>query len=459
MSLTIVILAAGKGTRMRSALPKVLQPLAAKPLLAHVVQTALSLQPTRLVVVYGHGGEQVRAAINERFPTAPIAWAEQAEQRGTGHAVLQAMPYAETNTRVLVLYGDVPLTTADTLRQFVGTVAAERLGVLTVRLGEPKGYGRIMRNASGDVEAIVEEKDATEAQRQIEEVNSGIMIGPAAAFGRWLPALKTSNAQGEYYLTDVVAMAAAEGRAAMPVCVDDPVEVEGVNDKLQLARLERLYQARVAAQLMRDGATLMDPSRLEVRGQLTHGMDCSIDVNCVFEGRVILGNGVSIGSHCVITDCEIGDGVHIKSHCVLEGARIAASCDIGPYARLRPGTELGEGARIGNFVETKNARLDANSKANHLTYLGDCEIGRDVNVGAGTITCNYDGANKHKTVIGDGAFIGSNASLVAPIEIGAGATIGAGSTVTKKAEADALTVTRAKQTTIVGWKRPVKQKH
>ena len=446
MSLNIVILAAGKGTRMKSALPKVLQPLAAQPLLAHVVRTALALQPSR------HD-------ITARFPEAPIVWAEQAEQRGTGHAVLQAMPVVEPASRLLVLYGDVPLTTVTTLKAFIDAVSAERLGVLTVRLTQPKGYGRILRNVSGEVEAIVEEKDATPEQRLVNEVNSGIMIAPASAFGRWLPALRTANAQGEYYLTDIVAMAAAESRAATPVCVDDPIEVEGVNDKLQLARLERLFQARVVEQLMRDGVTIMDPSRFDVRGILTAGTDCSIDVNCVFEGRVVLGNGVTIGPHCVIIDSQIGDGLQIKSHCVIESARIDAECDIGPYARLRPGTDLQQGARIGNFVETKNARLGPNSKANHLTYLGDCDIGRDVNVGAGTITCNYDGANKHKTVIGDGAFIGSNASLVAPIEIGAGATIGAGSTVTKKAEAEALTVTRAKQTTIAGWKRPVKIKH
>lgn len=459
MSLTIVILAAGKGTRMKSALPKVLQPLAARPLLAHVVQTALVLDPTRLVVVYGHGGEQVRADITRRFPGAPIEWAEQSEQRGTGHAVSQAMPAVCPASRVLVLYGDVPLTTPDTLKAFVEDVAPDRLGVLTVRLAQPKGYGRILRDGHGAVAAIVEEKDATPEQRLVDEVNSGIMIAPAAAFARWLPCLQTGNAQGEYYLTDVVAMAAAEGAAATPVCVADAAEVEGVNDKLQLARLERLYQARLAEGLMRDGITLLDPARLDVRGELVAGTDCSIDVNCVFEGRVTLGNGVTVGPHCVIIDSQIGDGVHIKSHCVIEGATIAADCDIGPYARLRPGTHLDTGARIGNFVETKNAHLGINSKANHLTYLGDCDIGRDVNVGAGTITCNYDGANKHKTIIGDGAFIGSNASLVAPIDIGAGATIGAGSTVTKKADAEALTVTRAKQITITGWKRPVKHKH
>jgi bifunctional UDP-N-acetylglucosamine pyrophosphorylase/glucosamine-1-phosphate N-acetyltransferase len=458
MNLNAVILAAGKGTRMKSLLPKVLQPLSKRPLLVHVLSTTFSLNANRVVVVYGHGGEQVRTCIQQAYPEKLIAWAEQAQQLGTGHAVMQALPHLEDDARVLVLYGDVPLTSASTLERLFGQVPDNRLGLLTIHMDKPTGYGRILRDANGNVMQIVEEKDASSEQKLVTEVNTGIMVAPARKLREWLPALSANNAQGEYYLTDIVKLANDDGTGVEAVIVSDPIEVEGVNDKRQLARLERMYQHRNAEHLMAMGATVADPSRLDVRGSVTVGSDCYIDVNVVFEGHVVLGNNVEIGPNCVIIDSVIGNNSVIKANSILENARLADHCDVGPFARLRPGTELASGAKIGNFVETKNARLGPHSKANHLTYLGDAEIGKDVNVGAGTITCNYDGANKHKTIIGDGAFIGSNSSLVAPIDIGAGATIGAGSTVTRKAEPNALTVTRAKQATIDGWQRPVKKK-
>lgn len=459
MNLNVVILAAGKGTRMKSVLPKVLQPLAKRPLLTHVLETVFIMNTTRVVVVYGHGGEQVQTCIEKTYPDSAIAWAEQSQQLGTGHAVLQALPQLEDNARVLVLYGDVPLTDVSTLERLVSSVPVDTLGLLTIHLEKPAGYGRILRDAAGRVMQIVEEKDATVEQKQVTEVNTGIMIATAKKLREWLPSLSSNNAQGEYYLTDIVKLANDDGTGAEAVVVTDPIEVEGVNDKRQLARLERLFQYRNAEHLMAMGATLADPARLDVRGSVTVGSDCYIDVNAVFEGHVVLGNHVEIGPNCVIINSVIGNNSVIKANSMLENARLADHCEVGPFARLRPGTELASGAKIGNFVETKNARLGSHSKANHLTYLGDCEIGRDVNVGAGTITCNYDGANKHKTIIGDGAFIGSNSSLVAPIDIGEGATIGAGSTVTRKAEPNTLTVTRAKQTTIEGWQRPAKKKH
>lgn len=458
MNLNVVILAAGKGTRMKSLLPKVLQPLAKRPLLVHVLSTTFSLNAHRVIVVYGHGGDQVKTCIEQTFADKPIAWAEQAQQLGTGHAVMQALPALEDDARVLILYGDVPLTSTSTLERLFGLVPADQLGVLTIHMDKPTGYGRILRDANGNVLQIVEEKDATPEQKLVTEVNTGIMVASARKLREWLPALSSNNAQGEYYLTDIVKLANDDGTGVKAVVVTDPIEVEGVNDKRQLARLERMYQQRNAEHLMAMGATVADPARLDVRGSVTVGSDCYIDVNVVFEGHVTLGNHVEIGPNCVIIDSVIGNNSVIKANSILENARLADHCDVGPFARLRPGTELASGAKIGNFVETKNARLGPHSKANHLTYLGDAEIGKDVNVGAGTITCNYDGANKHKTIIGDGAFIGSNSSLVAPIEIGAGATIGAGSTVTRKAEAHALTVTRAKQATVEGWQRPVKKK-
>lgn len=459
MNLNVVILAAGKGTRMKSVMPKVLQPLAKRPLLVHVLTTTFALHTSRVVVVYGHGGEQVKTCIDKSFPDKPLAWAEQAQQLGTGHAVMQAMPNVDDDARVLVLYGDVPLTSTSTLERLINLVPENRLGLLTIHMDKPTGYGRILRDAHGRVMQIVEEKDATAEQKLVTEVNTGIMVASAKKLREWLPTLSSNNAQGEYYLTDIVKLANDDGTGVEAVVVSDPLEVEGVNDKRQLARLERLFQHRNAEHLMAMGATVADPARLDVRGHVSVGSDCFIDVNVVFEGNVTLGNHVEIGPNCVIIDSVIGNNSVIKANSILENAKLADHCDVGPFARLRPGTELAREAKVGNFVETKNARLGPHSKANHLTYLGDCDIGKDVNVGAGTITCNYDGANKHKTIIGDGAFIGSNSSLVAPVEIGEGATIGAGSTVTRKADANKLTVTRAKQTTIDGWQRPVKKKH
>lgn len=458
MDLNVVILAAGKGTRMKSRLPKVLQPLAKRPLLSHVLQTSLRLNATRVIVVYGHGGEQVKEQISSQFPGSPIEWVEQREQLGTGHAVKQALPQLQDNSRTLVLYGDVPLTGDDTLNRFLNQVSPGQCGVLTVKLANPKGYGRIIRDHAGVVREIVEEKDAGEEIRKICEVNTGIMLADTLDLQAWLPKITNNNAQGEYYLTDVVKLANDHDVPVIGCLVDNPVEVEGVNDKRQLARLERMYQQQLADELMMAGATLIDPARIDIRGSVSVGQDCCIDINCIFEGNVTLGNNVQIGANCVIINSSIADNSVVKPYCHIENAVIGADCDVGPFARLRPGTEMKEHARIGNFVETKNTVLGKGSKANHLTYLGDTVTGDKVNVGAGTITCNYDGVNKHKTIIGDGAFIGSNSSLVAPVEIGAGATVGAGSTITKDADQNALTVARAKQITVTGWKRPEKKK-
>ena len=458
MELNVVILAAGKGTRMKSRLPKVLQPLAKKPLLTHVLDTSFKLEANRVIVIYGHGGDQVQDEINRQFPGKPIHWVEQREQLGTGHAVKQAQPALQSGSRTLVLYGDVPLISAATLTRFMNQVQPGQLGVLTVRLDNPKGYGRIIRDPSGAVREIVEEKDAGEEIRKIPEVNTGILLADSLDLQAWLPQIDNNNAQGEYYLTDLVKIANQHEVPVIGCLVENPIEVEGVNDKRQLARLERMYQLELADQLMVAGATLADPARLDIRGSLTLGQDCFIDVNCVFEGDVVLGSNVEIGPNCVIIDSSIADNSVVKANSILENTKVGSDCDIGPFARLRPGTELKAHARIGNFVETKNTVLGEGSKANHLTYLGDAVIGKQVNVGAGTITCNYDGANKHKTLIGDGAFIGSNSSLVAPVDIGAGATIGAGSTITKQAPDNALTVARGKQVTLSGWQRPTKKK-
>src|SRR3990167_9524187 len=458
MDLNVVILAAGKGTRMKSLLPKVLQPLAKKPLLSHVLQTSLRLNATRVIVVYGHGGEQVKDQISSQFPGSPIEWVEQREQLGTGHAVKQALPQLQDNSRTLVLYGDVPLTGDDTLNRFLNQVSPGQCGVLTVKLANPKGYGRIIRDHAGVVREIVEEKDAGDEIRKICEVNTGIMLADTLDLQAWLPKITNNNAQGEYYLTDVVKLANDHDVPVIGCLVDNPVEVEGVNDKRQLARLERMYQQQLADELMVAGATLIDPARIDIRGSVSVGQDCCIDINCIFEGNVTLGDNVQIGANCVIINSSIADNSVVKPYCHIENAVIGADCDVAPFARLRPGTEMKEHARIGNFVETKNTVLGKGSKANHLTYLGDTVTGDKVNVGAGTITCNYDGVNKHKTIIGDGAFIGSNSSLVAPVEIGAGATVGAGSTITKDADQNALTVARAKQITVTGWKRPEKKK-
>jgi len=457
MDLNVVILAAGKGTRMKSRLPKVLQPLAKKPLLAHVLETSFKLDARKVIVVYGHGGDQVKQEIGGYFPQAPIAWVEQQEQLGTGHAVQQALDLLETNTRTLILYGDVPLISEATLTRFLNEVQPGECGVITVKLPDPTGYGRIVRDHAGVVREIVEEKDAGKEIRKIDEVNTGIMLADSIDLQQWLPTLENKNVQGEYYLTDLVSISNQHDVPVIGCRVKDPIEVEGVNDKLQLARLERKLQMSLAEKLLKQGATLADPARIDIRGQVSVGQDCYIDVNVVFEGDNVLADNVSIGPNCVIENSRIGANSVIKANSVLENAVVGEHCDIGPFARLRPGTDLSGHNRIGNFVETKNISMGEGSKANHLTYLGDSEIGQQVNIGAGTITCNYDGANKHKTIIGDHAFIGSNSSLVAPVEVGAGATIGAGSTIAKDARADALTVSRAKQVTLENWKRPQKK--
>ncbi|HSH49574.1 MAG TPA: bifunctional UDP-N-acetylglucosamine diphosphorylase/glucosamine-1-phosphate N-acetyltransferase GlmU [Halomonas sp.] len=454
MSLDVVILAAGKGTRMRSALPKVLHRLAGRPMVRHVIDTARGLNAERTQVVVGHGAEQVR----ESLADCGVHFVLQAEQKGTGHAVAQALD-AVGEGRVLVLYGDVPLIRRATLRQLLAPVDEQHLGLLSVTLDDPGGYGRIVRDATGNVVAIVEHKDASDAQRAIRECNTGIMAMTATQLRRWLPQLSADNAQGEYYLTDIIAMAAADGVKVVTAQPARPVEVEGVNDRAQMARLERAYQRDVAAALMAQGVALLDPARLDVRGRLTCGHDVEIDVGCVFEGDVELGEGVRIGPHCVIRDSHIGAASVIEAHSVLEGAVAAGHNRIGPFARLRPGSRLAVGARIGNFVETKNAELGEGSKINHLSYVGDARLGRDVNVGAGTITCNYDGANKHLTEIGDNAFIGSNTALVAPLSVGREATVGAGSTLTRDVADNALAVSRGKLVCKQDWQRPVKRKN
>lgn len=456
MDINVVVLAAGKGSRMKSSLPKVLQPLANKPLLRHVLDTALRLDASRLVVVVGHGSELVKSCIGPHYDDDQLIWVEQNQQLGTGHAVAQALPELDEQGVCLILYGDVPLVRPDTLRILLDVAAAGDLGLLTVNLDNPTGYGRIVRDDAGAVTSIIEQKDASKDQLQIREVNTGIVAVRTEWLQRWIPALSNQNAQGEYYLTDIIAMAAEEKKRIVTCPARDPLDVEGVNDKVQLAQLERAFQQRLAEQLMREGVTLADPQRIDIRGSLKAGTDCYIDVNCVFEGEVVLGDGVHIGPNCHITQATIGDQTRVKSHSVLEQASLEAHCDVGPFARLRPGTRLADKAKVGNFVETKNAQVGPGSKINHLSYVGDSILGADVNVGAGTITCNYDGVNKHQTLIGDNAFIGSNSSLVAPIDIGANATIGAGSTVTRQAPPDALTVTRAKQVTLTNWKRPTK---
>ena len=452
LDLSVIILAAGQGTRMRSELPKVLQPLAGRPLLAHVLDCARELGAADVCVVYGHGGEEVRAT----FPSAGIRWALQAQQLGTGHAMLQAMPGTPETSRVLVLFGDVPLLTAGTLRSMLDTGQAEDVLVLTVDMEEPAGYGRIVR-AGEAVTGIVEEKDASASQKEISEINTGVMVCPAAKLRQWLGKLSNDNAQGEYYLTDVIGMAVADGITVHGVKAQNQVEVMGINDKKQLAEAERALQARLVDDLMTAGVGFADPSRVDIRGKLTCGRDVFIDVNAVFEGEVSLGNGVRIESNNVIRDSVIGSGVVVHPNSHIEGAVVGDDCQIGPFARLRPGAELATNVRVGNFVEIKKSKVREGSKVNHLTYIGDSDIGEDVNVGAGTITCNYDGANKHRTTIGDGAFIGSGVNLVAPVEIGKGATIGAGSTISKNAPADQLTLERSKQLTVKGWKRPTKK--
>ncbi|MBW2495368.1 MAG: bifunctional UDP-N-acetylglucosamine diphosphorylase/glucosamine-1-phosphate N-acetyltransferase GlmU [Deltaproteobacteria bacterium] len=450
--MSVIILAAGQGTRMRSDLPKVLQPLAGRPLLAHVLDRAHELDASDVCVVYGHGGEQVRTA----FPSPEIRWALQAQQLGTGHAMLQAMPGTPNDNRVLILFGDVPLLTAATLETLLDGARGDDLLVLTVDMKDPTGYGRILRDGEG-VTGIVEEKDASAAQKKIAEINTGVMLCPGRRLKTWLGRLSNYNAQGEYYLTDVIAMAVADGVAVHGVKAQNQVEVMGINDRKQLAEAERALQARLVDELMCDGVGFADPARVDIRGKLSCGRDVFIDVNVVFEGDVTLGNGVRVEASNVIRDSALGDGVVVHPNCHIEGAVAGNNCEIGPFARLRPGAELAENVKVGNFVEIKKSSVAEGSKVNHLSYIGDSEIGVNVNVGAGTITCNYDGANKHRTMIGDDAFIGSGVNLVAPVEIGSGATIGAGSTITKNVPADQLSLERSKQLTVKGWKRPTKK--
>ncbi len=451
-SLHVVILAAGQGKRMHSDLPKVLHRLAGRPLLAHVLETAGSLKPAALHVVYGHGGETVRS----HFQHEPITWTAQPEQLGTGHAMMQAMPEIPDDAVVLVLYGDVPLVRTHALNAVTAAATAGRIGLLTAELDAPDGYGRILRDDSGRVTGIVEHGDASAEQRAIREINTGIMALSAKRLRAWLEGLNSDNRQGEYYLTDIIARAVEEGVEIETAFPDSPDDTLGANDRIELARLERIYQQRQAEALMRAGVTLSDPARLDVRGRVKAGRDVSIDVNVILEGEVNIGERVSIGPNCVLKDVQIGDDSEVLSNTIVDSASIGRACRIGPYARIRPGTELADSVHIGNFVEVKASTVGAGSKANHLTYIGDAEIGSGVNVGAGTITCNYDGASKHRTIIGDGAFIGSGVELVAPITVHPGATIGAGSTISKDAPANKLTVSRGSQQTVKGWKRPKK---
>ena len=451
--MNIVILAAGQGKRMHSHLPKVLHPIAGKALAAHVPDTARHLGQSRICLVVGHGGEVVRSAL----AAADVACAVQEPQLGTGHAVMQALPLLDGEGMTLVLYGDVPLIQAATLQRLV-QAAGDGLAVLTVDLENPKGYGRIIRDSAGRVQRIVEEKDATPAERLVRETNTGILALPTARLKDWLSRLSNDNAQGEYYLTDVVALAVADGVPVHTAQPEGEWEVAGVNSKVQLAELERVYQLRLAHGLLEQGVRLADPARLDVRGQLRCGRDVAIDVGCVFEGEVVLEEAVDIGPYCVLKNVTVKAGARIAAFSHLEGAVVGPDAIVGPYARLRPGTELGAEAHVGNFVELKNSILGPGSKANHLAYVGDATVGQRVNIGAGTITCNYDGANKHRTVIEDDAFIGSDSQLVAPVTVGRGATLGAGTTLTKDAPADSLTVSRARQVSLAGWKRPEKVK-
>lgn len=449
----MVILAAGEGKRMNSSLPKVLQPLAGRALLAHVLDTARALSPAHIHVVYGHGGERVRAALADDT----VNWVHQAEQLGTGHALRQAAPHISDTDTVLVLYGDVPLLRPETLSRLIQLSVSGELAVLTMRLENPDGYGRVVRDSAGQVARIVEQKDATAEELRIEECNTGVLAAPAKPLKAWLARLRNDNAQGEYYLTDVIGLAAQSAVSVSPVCLADPIEALGVNDKEQLARLEALYRSNAARELMRAGVTVIDPARLDVRGDVTHGQDVFLDANVVLEGQVTLGNRVRIGPGCLVRDSRIGDDTEVLAYCILDGATIGAGARIGPFSRIRPTTELADGVHVGNFVEVKNSTLGTGSKANHLSYVGDAQVGAQVNIGAGTIVANYDGANKHRTRIGDGAHTGSNSVLVAPITVGEGATIAAGSTVINEVPAGKLTIARPRQTTIDSWQRPVKK--
>ena len=452
-AMSVVILAAGKGTRMYSDLPKVLHTLAGKPMVKHVIDAANNLGAQRVHLVYGHGGDLLKNTLND----SSLNWVLQAEQLGTGHAMQQAAPFFADDEDILMLYGDVPLISVESLQRLRDAKPQGGIGLLTVKLDDPTGYGRIARE-NGKVVGIVEHKDATEEQRKIDEINTGILVANGADLKRWLAKLDNNNAQGEFYITDIIALAHHEGREITAVHPDRLSEVEGVNNRLQLSRLERVYQSEQADKLLLAGVMLRDPARFDLRGELTHGRDVEIDTNVIIEGSVTLGHRVKIGTGCVIKNSVIGDDCEISPYTVVEDSTLAAACSIGPFARLRPGAELAEGAHVGNFVEMKKARLGKGSKAGHLSYLGDAEIGDNVNIGAGTITCNYDGANKFKTIIGDDVFVGSDSQLVAPVTIARGATIGAGTTVTRNVGEDELVISRVKQTHIQGWLRPVKKK-
>ncbi|OEF26060.1 bifunctional UDP-N-acetylglucosamine diphosphorylase/glucosamine-1-phosphate N-acetyltransferase GlmU [Vibrio rumoiensis] len=452
MNFSAVILAAGKGTRMYSEKPKVLHTLAGRPMAKHVIDTCTGLGAKNIHLVYGHGGDQMKQTLQNE----PVNWVLQADQLGTGHAVNQASPDFADDEKVLILYGDVPLISSETVENLLDAQPTGGIALLTVILDKPAGYGRIIRK-NGPVVAIVEQKDATEEQKLIKEINTGVMVATGGDLKRWLSALKNENAQGEYYLTDIIAAAHDEGRAVEAVHPVNPIEVEGVNDRSQLARLERAYQVMQAQKLLEQGVMLRDPDRFDLRGELQCGMDSEIDVNVIIEGNVSIGDNVFIGAGCVLKDCEIDDNSVISPYTVIDGATVGEECTVGPFARLRPGTELKNKAHVGNFVEIKNARLGKDSKAGHLTYLGDAEIGERVNVGAGVITCNYDGANKFKTIIGDDVFVGSDSQLIAPVSIANGATIGAGTTLTKDVGEKELVITRAKERVIADWKRPTKK--
>ena len=452
MSLSVVILAAGKGTRMKSSLPKVLHPIAGKPMVQRIIDSVKALGAEQINLIYGHGAELLKERIDE--PT--LNWCLQSEQLGTGHAVQQAEPHIRDTDDVLILVGDAPLIKTETLQRLVDVKASADFALLTVHLDDPTGMGRIIRDGD-NISAIVEHKDASPEQLAINEINTGMMLMNGADLKRWLGALSNDNAQGEYYLTDVIEMAAKEGkriRAAHPVQAH---EVEGVNNRVQLARLERAFQLEQAELAMLGGATLADPARFDVRGELTVGNDVSIDVNCVFEGHVVLGDNVVIGQNCLLQNCTVAAGTVIEANSIIQDAEVDANCQVGPYARLRPGAKMHEGSKVGNFVEMKKTILGRGAKANHLTYLGDAIVGANANIGAGTITCNYDGVNKSKTVIGTNAFVGSNSSLVAPVSIGDNATVGAGSTISKDVENDNLAIARAKQREITNWPRPTKK--
>ena len=452
--LNVVILAAGLGKRMHSILPKVLHPLAGKPLISHVLTTAHTLLPGKICVVYGHGGELVPQVINDDG----LIWVKQDPQMGTGHALLQTLPHLDSNGVTLVLYGDVPLTSVETLKKLIASSAESALALLTLELDDPSGYGRIVRNSEGNgVIAIVEERDASKSELQIYEINTGIMVVPNQFLHNWLPKLENKNSQKEYYLTDIVKMAVTDGVKVKATNPEYAWETLGINSKVQLAALERIYQDETAGRLLDQGVTLSDPSRIDIRGQLVCGSDVSIDINCIFEGSVQLGDGVRVGANCILKNTKVQAGTQIAPFSLVEDAEIGKDCRIGPYARIRPGTHLSDEVHIGNFVEIKNSSISTGTKANHLSYIGDSIVGKNVNIGAGTITCNYDGANKHQTIIEDDVFIGSDTQLIAPVTVAKGATIGAGSTITKTAPPESLTLSRAKQMSIPNWKRPVKK--